>query len=182
MATAKSRISLLVPLSGKEPCASHRVGLFLDGITRLSGLGQRLDRLHSFGQGMPPMARRQSPPPPESLADAVRLLSSQVEALTGLTDTLSQRVQLLVSAIDDIREELAWAVRNDKLAGDRGVVHITSMPKDPLAADFGGRINRYTAADLLADSGKSIEEPGDQPRPSCQDKAPRQRGLWDHGA
>src|SRR6185436_18843423 len=78
--------------------------------------------------------------------DAVLQLTGQVKELSG-------QVQLLLQAIDDVREEFQWAVRNDRLGGAREeqwkpVTHITSMPKDPCATDFGERVNRYSAMDL----------------------------------
>jgi hypothetical protein len=132
------------------------------------------------------MARaRQSPAPaPDaadpSLADVLKKLSGQVAALAAHTEALAQRVQVLTQAVDDFREDIEWALRNDKLSYERGTaIHITSMPKDPLAADFGERINRYTAADLPADL--------DGPSGSRHDNVPiartttsaRQGGLWE---
>lgn len=74
---------------------------------------------------------------PANLLEAVAALTDQVKQLTD-------QVQVLWNAIDDVRQEFEWAVRNDKMSSPRPVMHITSMPKDPCAPDFGARINKYT--------------------------------------
>jgi hypothetical protein len=99
-------------------------------------------------------SRSVSAPPAASdiLNDVVRTLTQQVEALSGHVDTLAQRIQILTLAVDDVREELGWALNNDKFRGEPPPpMHITSLPRDPLAADFGEQINRFSAADLPPD-------------------------------
>ena len=62
------------------------------------------------------------------------------EAVSGLRD----EVRVLREAIDDLRTELQHALRNwgndrwEPVARDR---RITSMPRDPGAADFAKRLN-----------------------------------------
>ncbi len=73
-------------------------------------------------------------------------LPEVVLALTEQVKNLTDHVQVLWTAIDDIRQEFEWAVRNDRMRGTEPPMHITSMPKDPCAPDFGERINRFTPA------------------------------------
>jgi hypothetical protein len=96
------------------------------------------------------MARSKTPLPRSStdpsLLEVVTQLADQVKELSG-------QVEVLRNAIDEIREEFAWAIRNDKIGTRtddhwRPVMHVTSMPKDPLAEDFGDRLNRVVPADL----------------------------------
>ena len=63
--------------------------------------------------------------------------------------------------IDEIREEFAWAVRNDRLPCSPGVMNVTSMAADPCAPDWGKRLNRFAATDLRpeASSPTSSAEP-----------------------
>lgn len=71
---------------------------------------------------------------------------------------MAGHIEMLYQVLDEIREDFQWAVRNDKFRHEgadewRPVTHITSMPKDPCAPDFGARINRFSAADLPSEDG-----------------------------
>ena len=88
------------------------------------------------------MARSKSSPQHPSthstLRDVVTQLTEQVKELSG-------QVELLRNAIDEIREEFAWAIRNDKI-GARMPDHSPSMmpttlSENSLADDFGDGIN-----------------------------------------
>ena len=78
----------------------------------------------------------------------------QVEDLTQAVLSLTEQVRVLRQAVDEIGDELGWAIRN------RVVViqplepqsrRITSFPLDPLAEDFHERVNAVTPADIPAD-------------------------------
>lgn len=103
---------------------------------------------------MPPRSRATPPPAADTrdaLADAVAALTDQVEKLNGLLDTMDDRMRVLTAAVDDIRQEFEYAVRSGTVGRGREPRHemrITSMPKDPLADDFGNKVNRHSANDL----------------------------------
>lgn len=66
-------------------------------------------------------------------------------------------VEIIHQVLDEIREDFEWALQNDRFGARRcdewrPVTHITSMPKDPCAQDFGERLNRYSAADIPDES------------------------------
>jgi hypothetical protein len=74
------------------------------------------------------------------IADAVEKLAGEVEVLRGV--------------IDRLQDDLAWALNNDAFAGNNRhrepcpPMHITSMPRDPLASDWHERLNRFRPEDL----------------------------------
>lgn len=70
----------------------------------------------------------------------------QIARLIDAVEEVAEQLQVLREVIDEIREEFQWAVRNNRLRCPP--MHITSMPKDPLAPDFGTRVNRYTPENL----------------------------------
>lgn len=51
-------------------------------------------------------------------------------------------------ALDGIRDDVAWWLRNHRQEQWLPVQPITSMPLDPLAQDWAERLNKVTAADL----------------------------------
>jgi hypothetical protein len=53
------------------------------------------------------------------------------------------------------------------------------MPKDPLAPDFGERINQYTAANLPPGLESAEADPQDDNAPPPDAGPARQRGLWE---
>jgi cell division septum initiation protein DivIVA len=55
------------------------------------------------------------------------------EEIVASIEALTEEVEVLRDAIDELREELQWAVRNER------PLRITSMSADPCAKDF--RIN-----------------------------------------
>jgi hypothetical protein len=84
------------------------------------------------------------------------LSEDQVVELTATVEKLTQEVRVLRDTIDELREDLRWAINNREefRCQPRHVVHITSMPLDPLAKDFGKRVNRFTAKDLPNESAQ----------------------------
>ena len=82
-----------------------------------------------------------------------RASSDQVCDLTDAVLILTEQVRMLRLAVDEIGEELGWAIRTRVL--DRlpppSPARITSLPLDPLAENFHEHINAVTPADLPAD-------------------------------
>lgn len=80
----------------------------------------------------------------------------EVAELTASVEKLIQEVRVLRDTIDELREDLRWAINNrdEFRCQPRHVVHITSIPLDPLAKDFGKRVNRFSAKDLPDESAQ----------------------------
>jgi hypothetical protein len=51
-------------------------------------------------------------------------------------------------ALDGIREDIDWWIKNHRREQWAPIQRITSMPINPLAADWSERLNEFTAADL----------------------------------
>jgi DNA-binding transcriptional LysR family regulator len=68
-------------------------------------------------------------------------------------EELTERLGELLQEIESLRDDLSWAVRQ-LLADGRYTLAapITSMPLDPLAPDFGARLNKYDARSLPDES------------------------------
>lgn len=77
-------------------------------------------------------------------------MAQELSILSDTIDRLIAQVQVLVTAVDELTDEVQW--RNNQVRERDGYrsppMVITSMPKDPLAPDFGKRLNRFTPADL----------------------------------
>ena len=91
------------------------------------------------------LSRKKTP----SLAADTAPADASIERLIRIVGDLSQEVRRLRTAVDHLRQEcecaLRGVIRNET---HRPVMHITSMPKDPCAADFGERVNRLNPDDL----------------------------------
>ncbi len=90
---------------------------------------------------MPPSKRSPAP----ALQEHDRL-EVAVEDLAGEVKTLSQQVEVLTAAIDDLREELQFAIRNLPREPWVPVQPLVSMPRDPLADPFP--VNRTRREDV----------------------------------
>lgn len=100
------------------------------------------------------------PRPKQSMAptsapteEQVAQLTAAVQSLTQQVETLAGHVEIVHQVLDEIREDIGWALQNDSFSTRRSdewlpVTHITSMPKDPCAPDFHERVNRFSAKDL----------------------------------
>ena len=77
--------------------------------------------------------------------DAMQRIADAVEKLAG-------EVEMLRTIIDRLQDDFAWALNNDafgRIKPDAGpAMHITSMPRDPLAPDWHERLNRFRPEDL----------------------------------
>jgi hypothetical protein len=82
--------------------------------------------------------------------------------LAAAVERLTDEVQVLRQAVDDLREELVWELR--QLRSEAGPkpppFHLTSMPLDPLAPDFHQRVNAIDPR-TLAESPATPAEPPD---------------------
>ena len=92
------------------------------------------------------------PVPSPSLEDAVIALTDEVRGL-------SQQVEVLRIAIDDIRQELEFAIRNFPREPWVPTQLVVSLPRDPLADPFP--VNRTRREDLPAES--TVPFPTPQP-------------------
>lgn len=75
-------------------------------------------------------------------------------------DVVAAQLQVLQATIDEIEEDLQWALRRHQVRRPRPIVHITSMPLDPLAKDFGKQVNRLKPEDLPPSEQSSTPLPG----------------------
>jgi len=82
----------------------------------ISVLAEKLLRSPPFSSAMPRSKKQpESPPtqdPSTTLIAACQALTNQLETLTQEVGTLTERTQVLTEAIDDVRCELEWAIRN----------------------------------------------------------------------
>jgi hypothetical protein len=65
-------------------------------------------------------------------------------ALIESIDSLQQEIRVLRDAVDELRIELQYVVRNPQEVGDIDPIErlrVTSLPLDPAASDFGERVN-----------------------------------------
>jgi len=89
---------------------------------------------------------------PDSKASGSTPAVPDPEMLVALTESLDEvrdEVVGLYRVVNEVREDLGWIARNHHRPNDWQVAQpITSMPLDPLAADWSARLNRFTAADL----------------------------------
>lgn len=95
----------------------------------------------------------------------------QIDDLTQATISLTEQVRMLRHAVDEIGDELGWAIRNRVMTVESLESYsqrITSLPTDPAAEDFHERVNAVTAADL-----PEVEAGPSQARSSRQ-----QSRLW----
>ena len=108
-----------------------------------------------------PRARKQSPATQtETGAEAMSRLADGVERV-------GDELRVVRDVLDEVREEFVWAVRNDRFRCPPHIVHLTSMAANPLAADFGERLNRLKPEDLSLDQSPPDPLPtrAKQPQP-----------------
>ena len=99
------------------------------------------------------------------------ITSEQIDDLSQAVISLTEQVRVLRHAVDEIGDELGWAIRNRVVMVESVETYskrITSFPIDPTAENFHERVNVLTAADL-----PEIEGSPSQPRSSRQ-----QSRLW----
>jgi len=132
------------------------------------------------------MAVREKKPTPR--AD---ITPEQVHDLTQAVISLSEQVRVLRQAVDEIGDELGWAIRNRVVFVepiDATARRIRSMPLDPTAPDFHERVNAIDPdriggiehacdpEELSADKNTEVSHPSpDLPFPTTER---RQAKLW----
>lgn len=117
------------------------------------------------------MARSRSPAPgPVTKSPNTQPLAEEVRELRDAVTRLSDEVAVLRSVLDEVRDELGWVCNNrEEFRCPHPVMHITSMPLDPLAPDFGERVNKYSAKDLAELSSTDTPAPPTRGDPSQRD-------------
>ena len=75
----------------------------------------------------------------------------QLSSLTDELIALRQEVQVLRNVLDEMREDVAWGIRNGVLPSANLIkpLKLTSLPLDPAVEDFHERVNEVTPEDLL---------------------------------
>lgn len=74
-----------------------------------------------------------------------------------------QELSAIREALDGIREDIDWWLKNHRREQWLPIQPITSMPADPLAADWAQRVNKFTAADLPNNSAPAKSIPPTSP-------------------
>ena len=84
----------------------------------------------------------------------------QLADLPATVKRLTQELVVLRTVMDEIREDIVWAVRDapDSLS-TLGARRINSMALDPCAPDWSERLNRLSPSDLPPESGKPESRP-----------------------
>lgn len=88
--------------------------------------------------------------------------ADQVERLIEAVEDAAAQLRVLRDVLDEVREDFQYAVRNGKFQSPPAVFHLTSMPVDPLAPDFGARLNCVKPEDLPK-SEQPVEPPSPEP-------------------
>ena len=96
-------------------------------------------------------------------ATSTDLTHEEIAALTAAVEQLRQQVEVLTDVLDQVRDDLNWAINNceEFRSSPSYIMHITSMPADPLAEDFGERVNRFSARDLPPELQASPRPPAE---------------------
>ena len=82
------------------------------------------------------------------------LSEDPIEELTLTVAKLTEQVRMLRQAVDEIGDELGWAIRNRVIAQVHPPpFHLTSFPLDPLMENFGKQVNAVSRQDVLAETG-----------------------------
>jgi len=86
------------------------------------------------------------------------------DELAEVVEALTAEVRVLRNAVDELREEIQYATNNLPDRREPPLPHrrIVSMPLDPLAEDFGERINAVSPDDL-PDAEPEPESPPQSP-------------------
>ena len=90
-------------------------------------------------------------PKPKPAAPTEEVLDRLVETV----ERLEEDMRCIRETLDRLQDDFAWSLNNDPAREDSwrpasAPIHITSLARDPLAADFGERINKVTAEELAA--------------------------------
>src|SRR5438477_4105355 len=106
------------------------------------------------------MSRRKQLAGPDTRDREAPAATEEIQALRSAVERLADEVKVLRQVLDEVRDDFAWALKNpDKFRCVPGIHPLTSMPKDPLARDFGERLNRLSAKDLPPELGAPSAAP-----------------------
>ena len=114
---------------------------------------------------MPRAAKPSAPRDRPTLEEFLERLATAVERLEG--DMRSVR-----ECLDRLQDDFAWSLSNDPRHRDSWlpaapITHVTSMPLNPLAPDFGRRINKVEPKVMAAlrDQAKASAKEESRPVP-----------------
>ena len=94
------------------------------------------------------------------------ITGAHIEQLTEQVSRLTDALRVVKDAIDDLRDDLEYAVRNKQPLPPP--LHITSMPHDPTVPDFHARLNAV-----------KFEQPSaDHPQNETPIRGTQQQSLW----
>lgn len=96
--------------------------------------------------------------PPRQQVETHSVSTESVHELTDAVLSLTDQVRMLRLAVDEIEQELGWAIRTRVLDNfpTSPPTRITSLPLDPLCEDFHRHVNAVQPADLLEDDWASV--------------------------
>jgi hypothetical protein len=100
-----------------------------------------------------------------------RITPEQIDDLSQAVISLTEQLRVLRHAVDEIGDELGWAIRNRVMTVESLESYskrITSFPIDSAAENFHERVNEVTAADL----------PEAEASPSQARSSRQQSRLW----
>ena len=97
-------------------------------------------------------------------------LEECLERLARAMERLEGEMRSVGESLDRLQDDFAWSLNNDPRRRDSWlpaapIMHLTSMPRDPLAPDFGRRINKVEPKVIatLREQAKALAK--DEPRP-----------------
>jgi hypothetical protein len=93
-------------------------------------------------------------------------LEEFLERLAAAMERLEAEMRSIHEVLDRLQDDFAWSMNNDPRRRDSWlpsapIMHLTSMPRDPLASDFGRRINKVEPK-ILAALREQINNPVNQ--------------------
>ena len=114
----------------------------------------------------PSRATQQKPEAPFQTQEILNRLVETVERLEA-------EMRCIRETLDRIQDDFAWSLNNDPTREDTWrpaspPVHISSLPRDPLASDFGERINQVTADELAASREQEVAEDEEKAKPQAR--------------
>jgi hypothetical protein len=93
-----------------------------------------------------------------------------VDELAYVVEQLIEQIVVLRQAIDEIGQDLQWAIRNH-VVEPHPAPSITSMPSDPLADDFAERVNTVPQEVVERLRTEAVQE-------AASTRQPKQIRLW----
>lgn len=93
-------------------------------------------------------------------------LEGFLERLATALERLETEMRSVHESLDRLQDDFAWTLNNDPRRRDswlpaQPIMHLTSMPRDPLAPDFGRRINKVEPK-VMAALREQVKNPVNQ--------------------